>query len=77
MMSGVRGLWLHVINAKYGGWKELGSQRLLQKQSIWWKHLGKVCGINGVVDWFNSNMKWKVGDESRAGLRPKQPKQGL
>jgi len=36
------GLWKDIIESKYGGWRSLREQRVLNFDSLWWRDLKEV-----------------------------------
>ena len=53
-----------ILESKYGGQRNLASNRRSNKESIWWHNLGAVCGSNAEGRWFNENIKWSIGCRS-------------
>ena len=47
-----QGLWKEVLDSKYGGWRDLRSQRKRCTNSLWWRDLKEVWSLNGWKDKF-------------------------
>ena len=64
-LSEDKGLWWRVLNEKYGGVVELGSEESFQKGSSWWIDIGRVACGEGEGSWFEEGITKVVGCGSR------------
>jgi len=51
-----------VIDSKYGGWRNLRSQRNVRLDLLWWRDLKEVWNFEGWKGKFEDNLIWKVGN---------------
>jgi len=51
-----------VLDSKYGGWRDLRSQRNNSLDSLWWRDLKEVWALEGWKDKFEDNFSWEVGN---------------
>lgn len=56
------------LGEKYGGWRKLNSGELGGGVFIWWRHLRKVYGGDNENTWFDSTIKWELGDNLNTKL---------
>jgi len=57
-----QGLWKEVVDSKYGGWRDLQSQRKNCLDSLWWRDLKEVWALDIWKDNFEANILWEVGN---------------
>nr|KYP36537.1 Putative ribonuclease H protein At1g65750 family [Cajanus cajan] len=58
-------LWARVLYSRYGGGTNLCAQSSSRSDSIWWRDLLLVCGGIEQDNWFERQLKWKIGSGSR------------
>ena len=58
-------LWAKVLKSKYGAWRNLDEVRRNHKESIWWRDLCFVCGLEEEGGWLKEGVKWKIGCGSK------------
>nr|KYP67558.1 Putative ribonuclease H protein At1g65750 family [Cajanus cajan] len=59
-------LWTQVLRSKYGGYASLLDEQHNSQASHcseWWRDIKKSCGGEDELRWFDSTMRWKLGDE--------------
>ena len=56
------GLWKEVIDSKYGGWRDLRSQRKSSYDSLWWRDLKEVWSLDEWKYKFEDTFSWEVGN---------------
>jgi len=59
------GLWIDIVNSKYGSWKSLDSIDSKKCESRWWRDLRSISGNSEGGQWFNKNLIWSVGSGSK------------
>ena len=42
-----KGLWREVLESKYGGWRDLQTQRNCITDSLWWRDLKEIWSYEG------------------------------
>jgi len=59
------GLWIDIVNSKYGSWRSLDSIDSKKCESRWWRDLRSISGNSEGGQWFNKNLIWSVGSGSK------------
>jgi len=54
--------WKEMLESKYGGWRDLRSQRNSRSDSLWWRDLKEVWSLEGWKGKFVDNFIWEVGN---------------
>jgi len=55
-------LWKEVIKSRYGLWRSMNENSRDQKLSWWWRDLSIVRWQRTQSNWFESILKWELGD---------------
>ena len=56
------GVWKEVLHSRYGSWRDMYDIRADNKNSRWWRDLGNICDVSNQNNWFDSRIKWVLGD---------------
>ena len=51
-----------ILGSKYGGYRSLLEGEERNDESMWRRHIRKICGRQSEENWFNKFIKWKMGD---------------
>ena len=51
-----------ILGSKYGGCRSLLEGEERNDESMWRRHIRKICGRQSEENWFNKFIKWKMGD---------------
>ena len=63
-----KGLWKEVLESKYGGWRNLKTQRNNILDSLWWRDQKEVWNFEGWKGKFEANFIGKVGNRMEISL---------
>jgi len=59
------GVWRDIIESRYDSWREMSVTTGERKASTWCQDLDKICDTPNHCNWFQSRIKWELGDGNK------------